>query len=400
MSLLLLFSNAATAAPVTPPHGANNATPTLYPAPRRLTPFYEVYLTDITTRRIAVVRRFESLTYSRVLNGVGEFELTLASDFDTSLLREGGLVEVHRAYDGASSPKLDFIGFILGEPEYFTANNNYFVKVKGPDLNHMLTWREQVGYTIVAEVNGAVDNNMRFFVDQNLGLAAATGRSLVNDYSFSVEPNRSWANNMYVQVDRRPLLDYLGGLAKQSAENSTKRVKLFYGVVPTGLNPLKVQFQVRPYLWGVDRTATGSLPVVLRPGRGLRNVVIERDATDEKTAIYVEYNNGTIASPITNDARLYTSPAGRREGYLNVNDTGDASVAADAARVALRDQRRIYRVRGEVEQVRGAALGDYALGDHISLAARGILSTVRVDSYSVTVANGGDGVAVKYEYVE
>ena len=117
-------------------------------------------------------------------------------------------------------------------------------------------------------------------------------------------------------------------------------------------------------------------------------------------SIYVEYNNGTIASPITNDARLYTSPAGRREGYLNVNDTGDASVAADAARVALRDQRRIYRVRGEVEQVRGAALGDYALGDHISLAARGVLSTVRVDSYSVTVANGGDGVAVKYEYVE
>lgn len=73
---------------------------------------------------------------------------------------------------------------------------------------------------------------------------------------------------------------------------------------------------------------------------------------------------------------------------------------ADAARVALRDQRRVYRVRGEVEQVRGAALGDYALGDHISLAARGILSTVRVDGVSVTVASGDEQTTIKYEYVE
>lgn len=383
-----------------PPHAASNAAPTLYRPPDRLEPRYEIYLTDITTRRLALVRRFESLTYSKRLNGVGEFELTLPGNFNTSLIREGGLIEIHRAHDKSLEPHVEYVGFILSQPRYFTRGGGKYVKVGGADLNHMLTWREQVGYTATAELLNEADDNMRYFFDVNLGLGAAADRSLVNAYGITREPDRHWAQAMYMSVNRRPLLDYMGELAKQSAENNNKRIKLFYGMVVTQLNPLKVQFQVRPHLWGVDHTIKGSLPVILRPWRGLRDTILENDAKDEKTAIYIEYNAGTLATPVTNDARLETWSGGRREGYININSTSDASVAADAGRIELRAQRRVYRVRGEVEQRRGMAYGDYHMGDHISLAADDVLSSARVDSVTVTVAGGGEQVSVKYEYVD
>jgi hypothetical protein len=381
-------------------HSASNAVGSLYREPRSLTPHYEIYLTDIYTRRLALVRRFESLTYSKSLNGVGEFELTLPSNFDTSLIREGGCIEIHRTHDKRLAPRLDFVGFILSQPKYFVTGGGRFIKVGGADVNHILTWREQVGYTSTSELLNEVDDNMRYFADVNIGLGAAAGRSLTPTYGATVEPDRSVAKVMYMQVNRRPLLDYLGDLARQSSENSYKRLKLFYGMVVTQVNPLKVQFQVRPNLWGMDRTMNSSLPVVLRAQRGLKGVVLENDATDEKTAIYVEYNSGTLASPVTNETRLNTWPGGRREGYLNVNDTGDATIAADAARVELRARRRVYRVRGEIEQRRGMAYGDYSLGDHVTLAADGVFSTVRVDSVAVTVASGAESVNVKYEYLD
>ena len=359
-----------------------------------------IYLCDPWGYRLAQVVDFESVTIGDALNSVGNFEIVLPYTFDLSLVREGGVVEVWIAPDAGLAPLLECVGFIMRQPVTYTRGGAKFVKIGGPDLDAMLGWRI---HTSLTAQSGRADNLIKWYADQNLGAVAGASRSLSSAYGFTVEPDRSYAASVDQESQTRPILDYMSDLTNKAAQTSTGAVKLFWQVVPTQLNPLRVQLRVKRDLWGVDRSlATGSNPVVLYPGRGLSDVVVQADAEGEQTAVYYVYDGGTVGGPVTSN-RVNIWPGSRREGVFTYNATSAANTAADAARIELNARKRVYRVQGEVQQVPGRLYGlDYRLGDWMTLAADSdgvTASTVRVDGRTITVQQRSKSVKVKTEYL-
>ena len=359
-----------------------------------------IYLCDPWGYRLAQVVDFESVTIGDALNSVGNLEIVLPYTFDLSLVREGGVVEVWIAPDAGLAPLLECVGFIMRQPVTYTRGGAKFVKIGGPDLDAMLGWRI---HTSLTAQSGRADNLIKWYADQNLGAVAGASRSLYNAYGFTVEPDRSYAASVDQESQTRPILDYMSDLTNKAAQTSTGAVKLFWQVVPTQLNPLRVQLRVKRDLWGVDRSlATGSNPVVLYPGRGLSDVVVQADAEGEQTAVYYVYDGGTVGGPVTSN-RVNIWPGSRREGVFTYNATAVANTAADAARIELNARKRVYRVQGEVQQVPGRLYGlDYRLGDWMTLAADSdgvTASTVRVDGRTITVQGRAKSVKIKTEYL-
>lgn len=374
--------------------------PSAWASASRLTaatlPATDIYLCDPYGHVLVAVNRFESVMWSQRLNAIGEFELILPVGFNERLIRDASLIDVWDTADPGRSPDR-FTGLILNIEEAYVAQGVKYLKLAGKDVTHILTTRVNIESQ---ERTDYPDNLMRLLVDRNVGAGAGLTRSYYSQLRFTVEGNQSWGRPVTLSASRgQDLYSVAGGIAKRAAEDAILPTRLYHGVIATGFNPLSLQYRIRRSLWGVDRTLTGGgAPCVLRPGRGLKDVRVIRDASNEANTIMIESSGSstflTEADSIAS-ARATSGVGMRRE--TSYKSGQDATTAAIGARTQLRSRKRIYRVQATVTQEPGAMFGiDYRLGDEVTLWVD-FATDARIDSVVRSIAAGERRVDVKYE---
>lgn len=364
-------------------------------------PPVEVYLCDPYGHLLTVISRFESLSFSNRLNSVGEFEMILPADFDLNLIQNGNIVDVWIAPEAGMTVRREFTGFIQGDEQTFIADGVKLVKVTGRDMNDILETRVNIED---ASRTDFPDNIIRFIVGRNAGQAGGLSRSFYNQLHFDAEPRQSWGRAITLDASLgQSLGSVVNSVAKRVAEDAVYPLRLYYGVVVDGFNPLKAQFRVRQKQWGVDRSyATGARPCVLRPGQGLEDIDIVTEASEEANVIlYKSASSGAVISEVeaVSSTRATQGIGIRREKFFNGGNLSNAN-AAIAARTTLRVNRRTERINAKIVQQPGAIYGkDYKLGDRVTFMTDGIMTDVIIDGISRTFAGGEARLDVKYEIV-
>ncbi len=300
---------------------------------------YEVWLSDQNGVRLALLQGWESLQWTRVENGVGQFALEFPREkFDRDLLwgvdrrvevwrqPEGGTLQLLRVY---------FTRYLLQAE----SGESRIIVLKGPDANDLLERRIIAYDAASAEADKTAtgaDDMMKAYVDENLGGSAAAGRDITG-FGFSIQANLTAGVAVDKQAARRNLLLVCQELAKASREQGTP---LFFDVVDA--TPTTFQFRTYTGQRGIDRTWPDGLnPVILSTEMGnLRDPSYEQDWRDEWSFVYAagqgeEAQREVVEVP--DAARIAASIFNRREQLFDGRNNSDTDALTDGGNSRLRE---------------------------------------------------------------
>ena len=342
---------------------------------------------------------FEDVKYSRALNDVGVFSMTLPSDADwPAVFSLDALIDIER-----TSP---LNGFLQTEDTYLVrlthrfrnGNEERFV-VGGLSLNHLLARRvvdpaddplAAGGYSTKA---GPADDILSEYADEQCGASASTQRQFPN---FSVTPSASVGATAGRRLRYDNLLEVFQDVVNQSNVDF-----IIFRVTDNIL-----RLTVAPI--GTDRTRTRNYPgapfVELNPTRGnLSDPSLLFDRKKEQNYVYA-LGQGPGESRIVSElegAGISDSPYNRIEFTTDVRtaERGDSTTLRTGARAAL------YQASPKQEftfKPTGAEPGniyrlDWDIGDILTCAWDDEVIDLRVREVEITLDNSGETITPRLE---
>lgn len=342
---------------------------------------------------------FEDVKYSRALNDVGIFSMTLPSDADwPAIFSLDALIDIER-----TSP---LTGFLQTEDTYLVrlthrfrnGNEERFV-VGGLSLNHLLGRRvvdpnddplAAGGYSTKA---GPADDILSEYADEQCGASASAARQFPN---FSVTPSASVGATAGRRLRYDNLLEVFQDVVNQSNVDF-----IIFRVTDNTL-----RLTVAPI--GTDRTRTRNYPgapfVELNPTRGnLSDPSLLFDRKKEQTYVYA-LGQGPGASRIVSEVQglgIYDSPYNRIEFTTDIRsaERGDSTTITTQAFAAL------FREQAQKEftfKPTGAEPGniyrlDWDIGDLLTCVWDDELIDLRVSEVEITLDSGGETITPRLE---
>jgi hypothetical protein len=277
---------------------------------------YEVYLSTPLGVRLAILDRFESLSWTKVLNDVGRMTLTFSPEqVDWRLWALDRRVEVWRT---SALPKLAGIYYLRAQSRTTDASGRKRIIWKGEDANGLLDRR------IIAYYKGSqqasrtdyADSLIKELVKDNLGPDAGTGRD-IRTYGFSIEGDRDQGPVLTADCGTQRLLSTCQFLAQSSRDLGTR---LYFQI----MHPTMTTLQFRTYVnhLGVDRTNSAT-PFSLNRKTLAGPVTVSEDHSEEVNYVYaagqgVEEDREIVA--VSDSTAINASPFGRREALADGRD--------------------------------------------------------------------------------
>ena len=274
---------------------------------------HEIWLTEPDGIPIQVLQGFTYLRYTRVVNGIGSFEIVMPGDFDWSVLDTDRLIEIWRAPPGGNL-KWQMTGFLR---KWGISRKKGITKtfLKGPGQADLLNRRiiAYDGTTSQAKKTGAADDVMKEFVDEALGSSAGNdpyGRSRILS-SFTIAADVGEGPTYDGEHQYQALLDVLHDISDNAHAKGTP---IYYDVVQT--SPANFEFRTYVNQRGLDRT---SGPQAITFGLEMGNLADpswEEDWSDERNVIYgLGQGEGTdrTIDPEKDVGRIYRTPWNRQE---------------------------------------------------------------------------------------
>lgn len=363
---------------------------------------YEVWLDDPIGTRLKLCDQFEKLEYTRVVNGIGTCVLTVGKEFDHTLFRVDGLIEVWRQPEGGALA-LENSFFIRMIERGMDANDKVYTKVTAFDPNELLG-RRIVGYAAgtaeackLAVPGGTLfaDDVMKEFVDENLGNAAsnAAARDIETPLNFSIQVNLSAGPNITgIEAPWENLYDVIKKLADTTA-SFTAFNPVFFDVVATA--PNSFEFRTFTNQRGADRSwPAGNNPVILSAEFGnLRTPKIVKDYRNEVNVAYAGGKGEGAARPIrtwVDQVRVDGSVWNRRESFKSASSC-DTTACIDAlSQQELEGGRPLRTFTCELVDTPGTRYGlNLGFGDRLSAVFEGEWFDVYVDVIKVAKAGSG-----------
>jgi len=352
---------------------------------------YEVWLSDQFGTRIALLDSFERLSWTRVLNDMGQVEIQFVlANFPRDLL--WGLdrrLSIYRApVDGMLSLlRVYFLRFI----EQRMQGDTPLIVLRGPDSVDLLARRviaadaDSAGAT----KSGTADDVMKEYINENLGSGAAAARDISGD-GWSEQADLAAAAAIDKAASRRNLLTVCQELAQSSTQLGTR---LFFDVE----NPTETTFQFRTYTdrRGADRTvSTGQNPVILSPEMGnLSNVSWSQDWRDEATFAYGAgqgLEDDRLVIERSDAGRLAASIFNRREVLFDGRIYSAQASLEDATDARLWEMRPRRRFRAEISGSQSFRYGlHWGFGDQLTAQFAGESLDVDVAAVQGIVDSNG-----------
>lgn len=349
---------------------------------------FEIWLADDRGSRIQTLNDVVRFDYTRTVNAVGAYSVTVPADFNSELLQPGYRIEFWYQSPDSTMPRADFVGLI--ESYDYTRDNNGLrrLEIGGSDMNAILRHRI-VAYDSAssqASKSDAADDMMKEIVRENLGSSATdTDRQLSSTY-FRVAADFGLGPTVRKAFSRRNVLEVLQEIADAAYEKGTA---IYFDVVRTG----RVSFEFRTYKDqpGSDRRARQvANPVIVGSSRGnLLQPHLTIDYSNEKNVVYVGGQGAGAARMVREREDTTRSTRGifsRREEWKDQRQTNDNNYLDDAGDAELDQRLPVKRFTGVLLDTKQYQYGlDWFLGDRCTVDEFGLQFDVLVKNIYVRV---------------
>src|SRR6185295_6661698 len=189
---------------------------------------YEIKLLRDDGTRLKTLDSVEKFEYTNVVNGLGDWSLTLDYGFDKTLIDFYRRIEFWRRPPGGML-SLDFMGLLLDIEQWQDDNGNERLRIGGESFNHILSGRQIAYYAghAQADQTDQADDLMYNIVSYNLGSNATTanGRKLAGNLSstyFSVEGNNGLGPSISKAFSYRSVFEVLVEIASAARTAGTE----------------------------------------------------------------------------------------------------------------------------------------------------------------------------------
>lgn len=311
---------------------------------------HELYLTMDDGTKLALLKDWLNLDYTRVINNVGVINLLLPGTFDRSILHADQRIEVWRAPEGGAM-KVRRIYFIRRITDSTDEGNLRSILVEGFDTNMLLILRiiAAAAGSADAAKTAAIDDMMKAIVRESSGTLAAAARQFNTSY-FSVQADLTAGPSITKSFSWRNVHNVLLDLAEAARQAGTE---VYFDIVPT--TPTTFEFRTNTGQPGMDHTyPNGVSPVIFSLENGnLRNPKLIEDWSEELTYIYAAgQGEGAFRTTYAAEdtARSGRSIWGRREGFKDARNESTLAGVTNSANEML--------ASGEPRVLFGASLLD------------------------------------------
>lgn len=363
---------------------------------------YEIWLNDQFGNRITQIAGYTQLTWMRTLNDRGTFSIMLSPDvFNHRLYDVDRRVEIWR-YPEDRPPQLILVGFLRRIRRGRTGEQRW-IQISGWDTVDLLQ-RRVLYYTDPSDayISSTADQAMKTLVRDHLGSSAGAGRDL-SAYFFEVQANTTEGAATQSNGSNQTLLRVLQDISQASAEqlNAASEIKrIYFDVVPR--NAKYLEFRTYAGVRGSDRTI-GQPLVFSVESRTLANPVIDEDASDEITHVYVaglgvapNWNIQSVSS-----ARASRSAFNRREAFVSAGREGTVSnVLTDVGNAVLRANRPRKSFTADVINANDNQFGiHWGFGDRVFAEFEAERFTCDIQTVACSFSNGQELIQARLEYV-
>lgn len=355
---------------------------------------YEIRLYSAAGIQVcAPIYDFESLDYSRVVNGVGSMTLVLN---ETSVnyyqfMERDAQIEIYRRYSGGNF-------YLEGETVWLVRYYERQLMPKAPPILKIIAFdgnellkRRSIIYaagSTQATKTAALDNMMKSIMLENFGASAAGLRNI--SASLGIQANFTAAPSKTQSFQGKRVLELFQELAGLSYTAGTY---LAFDVVAGTSSSTRWEFRTYTGARGVDHSyPNGIPPVQLDPAlANLSEVVRATDFRDEVTNV-IAGGQGTASDRMvfsSPDATRVTGPVSYYEKWLDARNNNDAiGTQADAdAELRLSKVKRSFK--GKLIETDNLLYGrDFKFGDIVSASYLGEQFNCRLDLIQVNFTRG------------
>lgn len=358
-----------------------------------LSAHYEIWIDDPEGTRIALCDQFEKLDYTRVVNGIGTCVLTVGQEFDHTLFRVDGIIEVWRQPPGGVL-SLENSFFIRLIERGMDTNDRIYTKVTAYDANDLLRRRIIAYYSGTAHTDKGpteADDLMKEFVNENLGnMATDSNRDIETNLNFSIQADLTAGPNVSKAAAWRNLFDICSDIALATLALDNP---IFFDIV--AVTPNSFEFRTFTDQRGQDRSwPDGTNPVILSAEFGnLRTPKVVRDYRDEVNFVYSGGQGQGAERAVVqwqDLERVGSSIWNRREAFQDARNCATTACLDTKAQDRLDDGRPVRTFTGEIINSPGTLYGlHWGFGDRLSAVFEGQWFEVYVNVVKVTKSGSG-----------
>jgi len=353
---------------------------------------YEIKLLRDDGTRLKTLDSVEKFEYTNVVNGLGDWSLTLDYGFDKTLIDFYRRIEFWRRPPGGML-SLDFMGLLLDIEQWQDDNGNERLRIGGESFNHILSGRQIAYYAghAQADQTDQADDLMYNIVSYNLGSNATTanGRKLAGNLSstyFSVEGNNGLGPSISKAFSYRSVFEVLVEIASAARTAGTE---VYFMVERYDDN--KVVFRTKIDQPGNVRTSDLANGLTFGTTFGtLKNPRLLRSVRSQINVGYgLGQNEGAAREVQTSEdtTRSGASLWSKREGKIWATLDASAASVLDAADQLITENRIGQRFTGDLVNRAGALYGkDWGFGDRITISEFGYQFEALIRAATVSVA--------------
>jgi hypothetical protein len=323
---------------------------------------YELWLTDDSGHRIRSLEDFLSLSATRVVNGIGQFNLRLPASFDESLLRADRMVQVWRK-PGGGRLSLWRVYFIR-DWEFTWSSQGEALEVFGPDCNDLLRRRIVAAYSGSTEASksAAADDMMKEVVSESqldtaeplptAGTRTWTDFSVAGDLADGPTVDLSFAWDTLLTESGNGVLTQIANAARGEG------TEVFFDIVPV-ISSTGIAFRFETYTGQPGQDVSDR--VVFSPQNGnMKEARLRYIYAQEENYIYAG-GQGEAADRNVQQAysasRYGASKWNRCEGFISDTRQGDDNATLSAGYSRLSEGRPKIRFSGVPMDTRGTRFG-------------------------------------------
>lgn len=363
---------------------------------------YQFVLKNLAGARVAIITDWRSLIYTRRVNGIGGYVLTIDGNSDlVNLFSLDGQVEIYRR-DQSATPAfdwtLDFEGFHRTEVRSTNEQGLSRYSSQGVDYTDLVARRAILFRkgTTGADKVAVGETAIKEYVNENAGPGATVaGGRLFAGVTTGLVIQADGAAGLSWTGSRpfRPLLDVIREISKAATVD--------FDVVGTGAATFQFNAQARPI--GTDRTnngidpltglnAAGNAPVLFSLAFGnMRQPTYALNRIAEATSVVV-LGRGTEGSRVVverTNADIADSTWNRLEVVKNANQE-DTVAGLNAVGDAMLDKLQAAETF-DFEALETVSLRygrDYFVGDLVTAEYQGIERDKQIIAAEITMAEG------------
>lgn len=360
---------------------------------------YQITIIDPYTGGVKTVldgTAFDAMKYSRSLNDVGLFAMTLPNrDEWPAIFSLDSFIQVQRTSPVNGTLQTEETYFARLTHHYREGNEEKFI-VGGLSLNHLLARRlidpdddplSGAGYSTKA---GPADDILHDYADEQCGSVASTVRQFPN---FSVAPSASIGTPAGRRLRYENLLDIFQDVANQSNVD----------FITTRLNGNTLRLTITPI--GTDKTRSRNYPfapfVELNPERGnLSDPSLLFDRKQEQNFVYALATGPGESRIVTKVAGDGTgdSPYNRIEFTTDVRNAerGDTTTVRTSAFAALFDKaaKKEFTFRPTGTEPGATYRVDYDVGDVVTCTFGDESFDLRIRGVEINLNSNSEDIAV------